>query len=65
MFSGNYGLFYNAFCSGGINPKDPLNPTDNKENCVMAFFRDYYSVMLNNCYARAVILGREDITLPN
>ena len=54
--TGNYGLLYNAFCSGGINPKDPTNPKDNRENSVMAFFRDYFAAVLNNSYARGAIL---------
>ena len=56
MFSGNYGLFYNAFCSGGINRKDPTNDKDNRENCIMVFFRDYFAFVLNNSYARGAIL---------
>ena len=56
MLTGNYGLFYNAFCSGGINRKDPTNEKDNRENCIMAFFRDYFAFVLNNSYARGAIL---------
>jgi len=54
--SRNYGLFYNAFCSGGINRKDPTNDKDNRENCIMVFFRDYFAFVLNNSYARGAIL---------
>ncbi len=53
---GDYGLFYGAFCAGGINPKDPDNPADNRENCVMAFFRDHFATVLNSRKAQAAIL---------
>lgn len=54
--SASRGFFYNAFCSGGIDPKDPLNPVDNRENCIMSFFRDRFAPVINNRVARGVIL---------
>lgn len=44
------------FCSGGINKEDPFNPKDNKENGMMAFFRDVIGNWLNKPYAKAIVL---------
>merc|ERR1719319_2107651 len=41
------GLLYRVFCSGGINPADPWNPRDNKDNGLMVFFRDTIGNALN------------------
>lgn len=54
--SGSKGFFYNVFCSGGINKDDPFNPKDNKENGMMAFFRDVIGNWLNKPYAKAIVL---------
>ena len=50
------GFLYQLFCSGGINPKDPDNPVDNRENGFMAFFRDYVAVALNKKSVKALVL---------
>lgn len=42
--------------SGGINHDDPDNPTDNKEHCLMAFFRDTVSSFINNPWGKAFII---------
>ena len=55
-FLGSKGFFYNVFCSGGINKEDPFNPKDNKENGMMAFFRDVIGNWLNKPYAKAIVL---------
>jgi hypothetical protein len=31
---------YRLFCTGGINPSDPWNPLDNRDNGAMVFCRD-------------------------
>ena len=50
------GFLYNIFCSGGINKDDPFNPKDNKENGMMAFFRDVIGNWLCKPYAKAIVL---------
>ena len=50
------GFLYNIFCSGGINKKDPLNAKDNRDNAVMAFFRDYVAFALNKASVKAGVL---------
>jgi hypothetical protein len=32
---------------GGTNPDDPNNPRDNKEHCIMSYFRDNVAPMIN------------------
>lgn len=54
--AGSKGFFYNVFCTGGINKEDPFNPKDNKENAMMAFFRDVIGSWLNKPYAKAIVL---------
>lgn len=44
------------FCSGGIDLADPDNPIDNKEHCIMAFFRDTMSKYLNNGFFKALVI---------
>ena len=50
------GFFYNIFCAGGINDDDPWNEKDNRENAVMAFFRDYFAKALNNKIVKIWVL---------
>ena len=50
------GFFYNIFCAGGINDDDPWNEKDNRENAVMAFFRDYFAKALNKQYVKIFVL---------
>lgn len=38
---------YRKFCMGGTNPDDPNNPRDNKEHCIMSYFRDNVAPMIN------------------
>ena len=38
--AGGRSLLYRLFCTGGINPSDPWNPMDNRENGAMVFCRD-------------------------
>lgn len=47
---------YRAFCSGGIDSADPDNTVDNKEHCIMAFFRDTMAKILNNGYVKALVI---------
>ena len=47
---------YRVFCSGGINSEDPWNPRDNKENGMMAFFRDRVGTWLNKSTSKALVL---------
>lgn len=42
--------------SGGVNPEDPDNPIDNKEHCIMAFFRDNVSTIINNPWGKTFII---------
>lgn len=49
-------IFYRMFCSGGIDIADPDNPIDNKEHCIMAFFRDTMSKYLNNGFIKALVI---------
>ena len=50
-------FFYRAFCSGGINKEDPLNPLDNKENGLMVFFRDHVAAALNTKWVKVLIMA--------
>jgi hypothetical protein len=45
-----------VFCTGGINPADPYNPRDNKENGMMKFFRDVVGTWLNKPWNKALVL---------
>ncbi|XP_046965285.1 patched domain-containing protein 3 isoform X2 [Vanessa cardui] len=47
---------YRAFCSGGIDNADPNNPIDNKEHCIMAFFRTTMANLLNNNLVKALVI---------
>jgi hypothetical protein len=38
--AGGRSLLYRLFCTGGINPSDPWNPLDNRDNGAMVFCRD-------------------------
>lgn len=53
---GKKSWFYRAFCSGGINPKDPDNPQDNPENCMMVFFRDTMAWYVNRWPIKTLII---------
>ncbi|XP_025835862.1 patched domain-containing protein 3 [Agrilus planipennis] len=48
--------FYRAFCTGGVAFDDIDNPEDNKENGIMAFFRDYFAVFLNNSCVKIIVI---------
>ena len=50
------GFFYNIFCAGGINDDDPWNEKDNRENAVMAFFRDHFARALNKKVVKICVL---------
>ncbi|XP_063531515.1 patched domain-containing protein 3 [Cydia strobilella] len=47
---------YRAFCSGGIDIADPDIPIDNREHCIMAFFRDTMANILNNNAVKAFVI---------
>ncbi|OWR54203.1 Ptc-related protein [Danaus plexippus plexippus] len=47
---------YRIFCSGGIDQADPDNPIDNKEHCIMAFFRTTMANLLNNSFVKALVI---------
>lgn len=47
---------YRAFCSGGIDPADPDNPIDNREHCIMSFFRTTMADLLNNGAVKALVI---------
>lgn len=44
------------FCSGGIDQADPDNPIDNKEHCIMGFFRTTMADLLNNNLIKALVI---------
>ncbi|XP_072944049.1 patched domain-containing protein 3 isoform X1 [Epargyreus clarus] len=48
--------FYRIFCSGGIDHADPDNPIDNKEHCIMAFFRTTMADLLNNPLVKTLVI---------
>ena len=52
----NRGFLYSVFCAGGINDEDPWNEKDNRENAIMAFFRDYFAVALNKPWVKFLVL---------
>lgn len=47
---------YRIFCSGGIDVADPDNPLDNREHCIMAFFRTTMANILNNGAVKALVI---------
>ncbi|CAB3255396.1 unnamed protein product [Arctia plantaginis] len=47
---------YRAFCSGGIDKADPDNPIDNREHCIMAFFRTTMADFLNKGPVKALVI---------
>lgn len=50
------GFFYNVFCAGGVNEKDPFNPKDNRENTFMVFFRDVFASVVNRVPIKVIVL---------
>ncbi|ALC42675.1 Ptr [Drosophila busckii] len=48
--------FYKAIMAGGIDPKDPDNPIDNKDHMFMAFFKDRLAAVINNKWCKAIII---------
>lgn len=42
--------------SGGVNPKDPNNPIDNKDHMLMVFFRDHVARFINKGWVKAFII---------
>lgn len=47
---------YRIFCSGGIDQADPDNPIDNKEHCIMGFFRHTMADILNNNLVKSLVI---------
>lgn len=47
---------YRLFCTGGIDPADPDNPVDNREHCIMKFFRTTMADLLNNGAVKALVI---------
>ncbi|PSN48726.1 hypothetical protein C0J52_08794 [Blattella germanica] len=47
---------YRKFCTGGVDPSDPDNPLDNKEHCLMAYFRDSVAPTLNWWPVKVVVV---------
>ena len=56
FFTENRGFIYSVFCAGGINEDDPWNEKDNRENAIMAFFRDHFAVALNKPFVKIIVL---------
>ncbi|XP_030763532.1 patched domain-containing protein 3 isoform X2 [Sitophilus oryzae] len=54
--SQNRCFLYRIFCSGGVDPDDMDNPKDNQEHGMMVFFRDYFSVFLNNGCVKVMVI---------
>ncbi|XP_054719834.1 LOW QUALITY PROTEIN: patched domain-containing protein 3-like [Uloborus diversus] len=52
----NKGCCYRAFCTGGKNEDDPDNPLDNKEHCLMVFFRDHMGVFLSKTWVKICVV---------
>ncbi|KAI1292848.1 Patched domain-containing protein 3 [Halotydeus destructor] len=50
------GYWYNLFCTGGINQDDPTNREDNKDHCMMIFFRDTVAVALNRPWVKVLVI---------
>lgn len=44
------------FCTGGKNEDDPDNPLDNKEHCLMVFFRDHMGVFLGKPWVKIMVV---------
>ncbi|CAG9783858.1 unnamed protein product [Diatraea saccharalis] len=47
---------YRIFCTGGIDPADPDNPIDNKEHCIMSFFKTTMADILNNGIVKTFVI---------
>lgn len=56
LFSEEKSWLYRIFCSGGIDVADPDNPIDNKEHCIMAFFKTTMANILNNSLVKALVI---------
>lgn len=56
LFEEGRNFLYRAFCSGGINKQDPLNPIDNRDNGLMVFFRDRVAGAINTKWVKVLIL---------
>ncbi|XP_044732551.1 patched domain-containing protein 3 isoform X2 [Chrysoperla carnea] len=52
----NKSWLYRALCSGGVDPDNPDNPVDNEEHGMMIFFRDHFARLINNSFAKALII---------
>ncbi|KAG8179950.1 hypothetical protein JTE90_015400 [Oedothorax gibbosus] len=52
----NKNCCFRMFCTGGKNPDDPDNPMDNKEHCLMVFFRDYMGVFLGKKWVKVSVV---------
>ncbi|XP_017764306.1 PREDICTED: patched domain-containing protein 3 [Eufriesea mexicana] len=52
----NRSWFYRALCTGGVDPDDPYNPTDNPEHGCMSWFRDYLAAALNCRPVKVIII---------
>ncbi|XP_020815034.1 patched domain-containing protein 3 [Drosophila serrata] len=49
-------FLYKAVMAGGIDPKDPDNPVDNKDHMLMAFFKDNLAAVINNKWCKIIII---------
>ncbi|RVE49013.1 hypothetical protein evm_006371 [Chilo suppressalis] len=47
---------YRLFCTGGIDPADPDNPIDNREHCIMSFFKTTMADILNNGLVKTFVI---------
>lgn len=56
VFPVNKGCCYRIFCTGGKNEDDPDNPLDNKEHCLMVFFRDHMGVFLGKPWVKIMVV---------
>ena len=56
LFTESRGFLYNVFCAGGVDKENPLNPKDNRENGVMAFFRDGVGPILNKAWFKTLVM---------
>ncbi|CAG0923997.1 unnamed protein product, partial [Notodromas monacha] len=45
--AGNRSIVYRLFCAGGISRVDPKNKKDNADHCIMKFFGNQWSRLLN------------------
>jgi hypothetical protein len=41
---------------GGVDPTDPDNPRDNKEHCIMTYFRDNMAPFLNRWPVKVIVV---------